>query len=119
MEEKIIVKDKDLDMEENVYTQEEVFELLQDLLPEVKIDTEELNDVKIDADKFKNGVDSVAEICGKYVALTSVGMDSNSAVDVIMNLLNIEYNKEVNKQTCENNLQVAEIQGTIQTNNEL
>ena len=75
--------------------------------------------VKIDADKFKNGVDSVAEICGKYVALTSVGMDSNSAVDVIMNLLNIEYNKEVNKQTCENNLQVAEIQGTIQANNEL
>ena len=60
MEEKIIVKDKDLDMEENVYTQEEVFELLQDLLPEVKIDTEELNDVKIDADKFKNGVDSGA-----------------------------------------------------------
>ena len=30
MEEKIIVKDKDLDREENVYTQEEVFELLQD-----------------------------------------------------------------------------------------
>ena len=46
-------------------------------------------------------------------------MDSNSAEDVIMNLLNIEYNKEVNKQTCENNLQVAEIQGTIHPNNEL
>ena len=119
MEEKIIVKDKDLDMEENVYTQEEVFELLQDLLPEVKIDTEELNEVEMDVDKFEKGVDSVAEICGKYLALTSVGMDSNSAVDVIMNLLNIEYNKEVNKQTCENNLQGAELQGAIQANNEL
>ena len=85
----------------------------------MKIDTEELNEVEMDVDKFEKGVDSVAEICGKYVALTSVGMDSNSAVDVIMNLLNIEYNKEVNKQTCEKNLQVAEIQGTIQANNEL
>lgn len=96
--------------EQELYTQEEIAEIIGNILPEVLLDTEELNNKTIDSKEFEKGIKSVSEICGQYSALRSVGVDNNSAIDIIMNIMNVEYNKETNKQTCENNLEVAKEQ---------
>lgn len=87
-------------------------DIVSQLIPQVQIDIDEVDLTPIDKEEFEKGVKEVSKLCGMYSTLRSVGIDNSSSVDIIMNLLNIEYNKETNKQTCDNNLKVAKLGAT-------
>ena len=70
--------------EEELYTQEDVAQLLDEVLPKVACNTNDLQDFKLDEDKFQDGINSVSAICGQFSALTNVGVDKSSAIDIIM-----------------------------------
>lgn len=96
--------------DEELYTQEDIAQLLDEVLPKVACNTNDLQDFELDEYKFQNGVNSVSEICGQYSALINVGIDKSSAIDVIMNIQNIEFNKIVNTENCTTNKETAKLQ---------
>ena len=101
---------EEYDDEEELYTQEDIAQLLDEVLPKVVCNTNELQDFKLNEKMFQNGVSSVSGICGQYSALTNVGVDKSSAIDIIMNIQNIEFNKIVNTENCTTNKETAKLQ---------
>ena len=96
--------------EEELYTQEDIKDLLEEVLPKVVCNTNDLQDFKLNEKMFQNGVSSVSAICGQFSALTNVGIDKTGAIDIIMNLQNIEFNKIVNTENCNSNKETAKLQ---------
>ena len=88
----------------------ELLTVIDKLLESPKLDFDGLSSM----DEFNDGIDKVADICGMYTALNTVGVEPNSIVDIILNYQNINYNIELNKMTCENNIKVAEKQLKLQ-----
>ena len=72
----------------------------------IPVETEHLEGVGIDTEKFDKGVDDVSRICGQFSALKSVGMSDKDAMEVITNLLSIQ----INKDTIEGNVRIATAQ---------
>lgn len=68
-----------------------------------KLCTDNLSDIKIDSEKFKNGVDDVSYLCGAISALVSVGINPNKAMDYIVD-------KEATTIGMKHNLEIANIQ---------
>ena len=96
--------------EEELYTQEDIAQLLDEVLPKVVCNTNDLQDFQLNGKMFQKGANSVSEICGQYSALTNVGIDKSSAIDIIMNIQNIEFNKIVNTENCNSNKETAKLQ---------
>ena len=96
--------------EEELYTQEDIVQLLDEVLPKVVCNTNDLQDFQLNGKMFQKGANSVSEICGQYSALTNVGIDKSSAIDIIMNIQNIEFNKIVNTENCNSNKETAKLQ---------
>ena len=73
---------------------------LADMLGEgVMLDTDNLYDAILDSKAFNKGVKSISELCGKFVALRSVGMSEESASTLL-----------INRETAEHNLELGRIQ---------
>jgi len=85
---------------------------------EVDINTENVQELELNPQEFQAGIDSISFLVGQYSALKSVGIDSTSAIDVILNERNIEYNLELNRMTCDNNKEIAKTQQTITEQNQ-
>ena len=96
--------------DEELYTQEDIAQLLDEVLPKVACNTNELQDFKLNEKMFQDGANSVSAICGQFSALTNVGVDKSSAIDIIMNIQNIEFNKIVNTENCTTNKETAKLQ---------
>lgn len=96
--------------EEELYTQEDIAQLLDEVLPKVVCNTNDLQDFQLNGKMFQKGVNSVSEICGQFSALTNVGIDKTGAIDIIMNIQNIEFNKIVNTENNTTNKETAKIQ---------
>ena len=75
----------------------------------IPVETEHLEGIGIDTEKFDKGVDDVSRICGQFSALKSVGMSDKDAMEVIANLITIR----VNQDTIEGNVRVANLQDTL------
>ena len=72
----------------------------------IPVETEHLEGIGIDTEKFDKGVDDVSRICGQFSALKSVGMSDKDAMEIITNLITIQ----INNDTIEGNIRVANIQ---------
>ena len=75
----------------------------------IPVETEHLEGIGIDTEKFDKGVDDVSRICGQFSALKSVGMSDKDAMEVITNLITIQ----INNDTIEGNVRVANLQDTL------
>lgn len=97
---------------------EVVYQLMEMKEKEIEIDTENVQGFEINEQEFKAGIDSISFMCGQFNALVSSGIDKASAIDILLNERNIDYNLQLNKMTCDNNREVAKIQQTIQEQNQ-
>ena len=103
--------------EEELYTQEDIAQLLDGVLPKVVCNTNDLQDFILDEKKFQKGANSVSEICGQFSALINVGVGKAEAIDIILNIQNIEFNKIVNTENNTTNKETAKLQNIqIQSN---
>ena len=75
----------------------------------IPVETEHLEGIGIDTEKFDKGVDDVSRICGQFSALKSVGMSDKDAMEIITNLITIQ----INNDTIEGNVRVANLQDTL------
>lgn len=95
-------------------SKEQLIELVYSLLnqkdKEIQIGTDELETISIDKNEFKKGVKSVSSICGSLSALMSVGVDLQSAIELVLNERNISYNLESLEISNKSNERVANIQ---------
>ena len=106
--------DEEYGLEDRNYSKEEVENLIQETIsqvyeeiePKVELDIENL----IKKDGFQNGIELASKYCGMYVALINVGMNKEDVGQIVLNQQTIDHNEKLNKETCENNLKVAEKQ---------
>lgn len=113
MEKKNEIKEEEVlqeDYEEETLTAEEIADILEEIIPKVEIDLDNVNGSSLDKKQFKNGIESVSYICGQYSALRGVGVDGSSCVDIIVSLLSSEHNIEMQRMTCDNNIEISKIQ---------
>ena len=89
---------------------EVVYQLLQEEDNSIPVNTENVQDFELNQQEFKAGVDSVSFMAGQLNALVSAGFDKTSAIDVILNERNIEYNLQLNEMTCTSNEKQAKYQ---------
>lgn len=82
--------------------------ILSDLMS-VELDTSDLEGVKIDKTEFAKGVKSFSKFAGMFVCLKNVGMDTESAVSLILNERNIEHAHKIQKLINDNQENIAKI----------
>ena len=96
------------------FSKEQLIELVYNLLnqkdKEIQIGTDELETISIDKSEFKKGVKSISSICGSLSALMSIGVDLQSAIELVLNERNISYNLESLEINNKSNERVANIQ---------
>lgn len=68
----------------------------------ISIDTKNVSNIDFDSTKFKNGVDSMSELCGKITALVNVGITPSMALTYLSDT-------DASKAFMEHNLKVSEI----------
>ena len=108
-------KELELNEEDTIesLSKEQLIELVYNLLnqkdKEIQIGTDDLETISIDKSEFEKGVKSISSICGGLSALMSIGIDLQSAIELVLNERNISYNLELNKMTCESNERQAKI----------
>lgn len=118
-------KELELNEEDTIesLSKEQLVELVYNLLnqkdKEIQIGTDELETISIDKSEFKKGVKSISSICGSLSALMSVGVDLQSAIELVLNERNISYNLELNKMTCDSNERQVKIQGVKTEQNQI
>lgn len=105
--------------EQEYFTQNEVYDIIEQVTPKVEVITEGVDGLKINAQEFQAGIDSISFLCGQYSALRSVGIDSSSAIDIIVNERNIEFNLQINEMTCNSNEKQSKIQQVNQEQNQI
>lgn len=87
------------DIEQELFTKEELIEIIEEIKPKVMLNIESLNNLELDMDEFKRGIKESSYMCGQFIALTNVGMDKDMA-----------YNVVLNESTARANLEMAEVQ---------
>ena len=118
-------KELELNEEDTIenLSKEQLIELVYNLLnqkdKEIQIGTDELETISIDKSEFKKGVKSISSICGSLSALMSIGIDLQSAIELVLNERNISYNLELNKMTCDSNERQVKIQGVKTEQNQI
>lgn len=70
------------------------------------IDTEKLENSKIDSESFEKGVKSLSYLCGAITALVNVGINPNKAMDYLTE-------KEASECAMRHNLEIMSIQKDI------
>ena len=109
-------KELELNEEDTIegLSKEQLIELVYNLLnqkdKEIQIGTDELETISIDKSEFEKGVKSISSICGSLSALMSVGVDLQSAIELVLNERNISYNLESLEINNKSNERVANIQ---------
>lgn len=106
--------DEEYGLEDRNYSKEEVESLIQETInqvyeeiePKIKLDIKGLTKT----DGFQKGLELASKYCGMYVALVNVGINKEDVGQIILNQQTIDHNEKLNKETCENNLKVAEKQ---------
>lgn len=86
--------------EDGLYTSEQMLGVIDSLSGKIEVDLDELQGASLDVEAFDRGMASVSEFCGKFVGLTSVGISKEDAFTLLLN-----------RETCEHNQIMAEIQG--------
>ena len=110
-ENELINEEKTCDCEEQeLFTAEDITSLLEEVMPKVDINLDNVKDITMDKKAFKNGIDSVSYICGQYSALKNVGIEGSSCIDIIISLLNAYHNMKMQESTCKNNIEISKIQ---------
>ena len=95
---------------EELYTQEQVLDIVEEITPKIFISTESCGGIELDKKEFAKGVKEVSNICGRISAILSTGVSKESVIDIIMNLQNIEFNKIVNTENNNTNKETAKLQ---------
>lgn len=107
---------EDLDKDELINI---IYSLSEQKDKEIQIGTDELETISIDKSEFEKGVKSISSICGGLSALMSIGIDLQSAIELVLNERNISYNLELNKMTCDSNERQVKIQGVKTEQNQI
>lgn len=68
---------------------------------------------KYDTDKFQSGVDSVTEMCGAITALQNVGIKTELAVEILMNLKMMNTEMDALKENGKVQVEVSKNQGIM------
>lgn len=112
------IEDKTIEEMSQEELVEAVYQLMDMKEKEIEVNMDDVQRLSINVQEYQAGIDSISFLVGQYSALKSVGVDSTSAIDVILNERNIEYNLELNRMTCDNNKEVAKIQQSILEQNQ-
>jgi hypothetical protein len=96
-----------------------VYQLMEMKDKEIEVNTENVQDLEIDEYEFKAGIDSVSYMCGQFNALVSSGIDKASAIDIIMNERNIDFNLEANRMNCASSEKQSNILKITQEQNQI
>ena len=84
-------KDNDLDYNNTQSPIEPTYEAMGDFI----LDTRNLDNQEINSNKFKKGIDEYSIIAGKMAVLTSMGIESKSALEFIEKELIREHDLKV------------------------
>lgn len=110
---------EEVEQEQEYFTQDEVYDIIEQVTPKIEVNVDEVQGLELNSQEFQAGIDSISFLCGQYSALRSVGIDSSSAIDIIVNERNIEFNLQINEMTCTSNEKTAKIQQAIQEQNQV
>ena len=110
---------EEVEQEQEYFTQDEVYDIIEQVTPKVEVITEGVDGLEINTQEFQAGIDSISFLCGQYSTLRSVGIDSSSAIDIIVNERNIEFNLQINEMTCNSNEKQSKIQQVNQEQNQI
>ena len=108
---------EEVEQEQEYFTQDEVYDIIEQVTPKIEVNTEDVQNYCIDEQEYIAGVQSMSFLVGQYSALRSAGIDSSSAIDIIVNERNIEFNLQINEMTCTSNEKTAKIQQINQEQN--
>jgi len=102
-------------------SKDELIDVIEQLMnsKDVEVNTENIQNLGLNEKEFAKGLSSVSLIAGQYTGLKNVGIDSASAIDILINMANTEFNLKLNEMTCTNNKAVAGIQQTISEQNQV
>ena len=109
----------EVNQEQEYFTQDEVYDIIEQVTPKIEVNTEDVQNYCIDEQEYIAGVQSMSFLVGQYSALRSAGIDSSSAIDIIVNERNIEFNLQINEMTCTSNERTAKIQQINQEQNQV
>ena len=110
---------EEVEQEQEYFTQDEVYDIIEQVTPKIEVNTEDVQNYCIDEQEYIAGVQSMSFLVGQYSALRSAGIDSSSAIDIIVNERNIEFNLQINEMTCTSNERTAKIQQINQEQNQV
>jgi len=102
-------------------SKDELIDVIEQLMnsKDVNIDTDNLQNLSLDAKEYAKGLKSISLIAGQYSGLKSVGIDSTSAIDILINMANTEFNLKLNQMTGDSNKEVAKVQQFTQEQNQV
>lgn len=78
---------------------EDLEEKLLDLLV-IPLDVDNLDNLSLNKDNFKKGINKVSEIAGMFVTLKNVGMNSDMAYDMVKSITNINAQLSIQDKVC-------------------
>lgn len=97
----------DEDSEElNDFDESDILEDLLSKLNNIQLNTDGLEDIKIDKKEFLKGVKQVSILAGMFSCLRSVGMDMDSASTFILNERNISHAQNIQELINKNQLEI-------------
>lgn len=88
------------------FDESDVLEDLFSKLNNIQLDTEGLEEIKIDKKEFLKGVKQVSILAGMFSCLRSVGMDMDSASAFILNERNISHAQSIQELINKNQLEI-------------
>lgn len=67
-----------------LFSKDEVANILEEILPFARIDLENVQDMKLDAKEFAEGIKMYSKECGKIAALLNVGVPIEQAIEYLL-----------------------------------
>lgn len=112
MEENMILNENELEesevIEDRTFTEDEVCEIIEEIMPKVQLDVSDLADANIDIEECKRGIKETSFMCGQFVALMSVGLTKEQAYNIVLNestgRINVEQSKYQQLQAMQNQI---------------
>lgn len=84
MEDKELMTEIEKTVEEELYTESDVLDIVQGFINPIEVDLENIQGSKLDDEQFKAGLREASFVCGIASALKSVGFDNAQVFEYIL-----------------------------------
>lgn len=97
--------DEEIDVENQVFTYQDVQDIIQQVLPKVEMDLDGITGINIDKEQYISGVKVASYWCGFYNSMKSMGCSEDTILQMMLNHdtgnINIKQQEVVNKGQAE------------------